>query len=56
MIALILIYKLVIIYINPVTQSGNNFYEGIEDMEKCEKKIKGYKHKKSCILVSNGLG
>ena len=34
MTALILTYKLVIIYINHGTQSGNNFYEGIEDVGK----------------------
>ena len=31
MIALMLFYKLVFIYINHMTQSGDNFYEGIEE-------------------------
>ena len=54
MIVLILIYKLIFIYINHVTQSGNNFYEGIEDMKKYVEKVKEYRHKKSCILVFYG--
>ena len=45
MIALILIYKLVFTYINHVTQSGNNFYEGIEDMKKCGKSERVYAQK-----------
>ena len=44
MIALILFYKLVFIYINRMTQSGNNFCEDIQDMGKWEKG-KGYAQK-----------
>ena len=38
MIALTLLYKLVFIYINHMTQSGDNFYEGIEDGGKMSEK------------------
>ena len=37
------------IYINHMIQSGDNFYEGIEDGGKMSEKIKGYSYKSSCF-------
>ena len=51
MIALTLFYKLVFIYINHMTQSGDNFYEGIEDGGKMSEKNKGVFLQKFLFLV-----